>query len=78
MLSPNVIPVFDARQPKGLFTPKSGDILPSYETDPVTHKDVEKLIEANLMRTPAESVFQFTRSGSGIHLNIVNLPGSPG
>ena len=52
--------------------------MPSHESDPAMHKEVEKLIENNLLRTPAESIFQFTRSGSGIHINIVKLPGTAG
>ena len=42
--------------------------------DPVAHKGIERLIESNLMKTPAEVVYQFSRSGSGIHMNYVKKP----
>lgn len=45
--------------------------------DPQTHKQIEKLIESNLMKTPAESVYQFDKTGSGIHMNIVTMPDNP-
>ena len=41
--------------------------------DPETHKKVEKIIETNLLRTPAESIYQFDRAGSGVHVNVVTM-----
>ena len=41
--------------------------------DPETHKKVEKIIETNLLRTPAESIYQFDRAGSGVHVNVVSM-----
>ena len=29
------------------------------------------------MKTPAEAVYQFEKTGSGIHMNIVTMPDDP-
>ena len=42
--------------------------------DPVAQKSIERLIESNLMKTPAEAVYQFSRNGSGIHVNLIKKP----
>lgn len=72
-----MVKLHDARQPKATFTPKPGQEPEEVYMDPTTHKQIEKLIESNLMRTPAESLYQFEKSGSGIHLNIVTMPDNP-
>ena len=56
---------------------KTGEVVPNYEADPVTHKNIEKLIESSLLKTPAETVFTFAKGGSGVHMNMITLPGSP-
>ena len=38
------------------------------------HSQVEKITEQNLLRAPAESIYQFDRIGSGVHVNVVTLP----
>ena len=53
----NLVPIYDGRQPKGLFVAKKGQVLPEYEQDPTTHKNIEKLIESNLLKTPAETIY---------------------
>lgn len=40
----------------------------------MTHKQIESLIESNLLKTPAEAVFQCARTSSGIHMNMVTMP----
>lgn len=52
--------------------------MPQYQTDPAIHKDIERLIESSLLKTPAESIFQFNRSGSGVHIGLVTMPGTSG
>ena len=72
-----VLQIYDARQPKGLFVPKRGvgGVVPVYERDQATHIEIERLIESSFLKTPAESIYQFNKNGSGVHVNIVTLAG---
>ena len=60
-VNPKIEPLFqmyDARQPKAIYQPAKGEVLDqSYAPNPETHKQIEKLIESNLLKTPAESIF---------------------
>lgn len=53
-----MVQIYDARQPKAFYQAKPGIVKDelAYE-DAVTHRQVESLIESNLLKTPAEAVF---------------------
>jgi len=53
-----MVQTYDARQPKAFYAAKPGEAPDEFcYEDPATHKQIEKLIDSNLLKTPAEAVF---------------------
>ena len=38
------------------------------------HKQVERLIDSALLESPAETIYEFDKSASGTHINMVSMP----
>ena len=77
MQIPDVM-TYDAVQPAAHYRKILSDNFGRMElatgADPRVHKQIEALIDANFMKTPSETIYNFSKPGSGVHLNIISNP----
>ena len=64
--------MYNARQPQAVID----GIVPSTVKgrNLATHKQIEDIIETSCMNTNSESIYKFQKTGSAVHINVINMP----